>query len=423
MAGMTTQKRTGWTLSIMGMMALCGAAMGGATIVRLETLGGTSSQGFGINDNGVVVGQAATSGDAALHAVMWINGVATDLDPAGTDSAAYAVNNSDQIVGKGDRLGGGSDAMLWDSGTATNLGIDMSAVGSSVAWDINDNGLVVGQGSLGPGFAKGFVWSGPGAGIVAGSIPGYMGGANYGVNNDGTVVGSSFFFGDPDDAHLATLDGHGDYSSVQISPAGFLFAQARAVNNSGVIMGHSGSPMGGPWNACIFNADHDNTIQSLGTLPDLETSEGFDINDQGVMVGWATDDDFVLDAHAWVYADGQMTDLNTLLDPGQTDWIVLLAAEKINNNNDIVGWGIASDGELAGFVMYGVLAPTPCVGDVTGPGGVPDGLVNVDDLNEILSAWGMNVGIGSRLDLANNDGIIDVDDLNALLSNWNATCG
>lgn len=129
MAGMTTQKRTGWTLSIMGMMALCGAAMGGATIVRLETLGGTSSQGFGINDNGVVVGQAATSGDAALHAVMWINGVVTDLDPAGTDSAAYAVNNSDQIVGKGDRLGGGSDAMLWDGGTATNLGIDMSRRG------------------------------------------------------------------------------------------------------------------------------------------------------------------------------------------------------------------------------------------------------------------------------------------------------
>ena len=55
---------------------------------------------------------------------------------------------------------------------------------------------------------------------------------------------------------------------------------------------------------------------------------------------------------------------------------------------------------------------------MTGPGGTPDGVVDVDDLNAILSAWGTSVGMGSPLDLANDDGFIDVDDLNVVLSNW-----
>ncbi len=64
----------------------------------------------------------------------------------------------------------------------------------------------------------------------------------------------------------------------------------------------------------------------------------------------------------------------------------------------------------------------PCPGDVSGPGGVPDGAVNVDDLNAILGSWNSAVGIGSPLDLAGNDGVINVDDLNVLLGNWASAC-
>lgn len=358
MVGSTKKNTAGWTVGVLGLMAVSGTALGGASILRLPTLGGTSSQGFGINDNGWVVGQAATENDAALHAVVWINGVPTDLGAVTGESAAYSINNNNQIVGFSDTGEFARDAMLWHNGGMTNLGDDMNAVGNSVAWDINANGMVVGQGSINPGFAKGFVWSGPGTGISAGTIQGYMGGANYGVNNDGSVVGSSFFFGDPDDAHLAIPDGQGGYTSSQISPQGFLFAQAKAVNNAGVVVGHSATPQGGPWNACIFNLDHDNTVTTLGSLPGYETSEGYDINDLGVIVGTATDDDFVMLNRAWVYMSGQMIDLNTLLDPNQTEWEILLSAEKINNNNDIVGYGLTTDGQLAGFVMYSVPAPS-----------------------------------------------------------------
>ena len=73
--------------------------------------------------------------------------------------------------------------------------------------------------------------------------------------------------------------------------------------------------------------------------------------------------------------------------------------------------------------IQGPAAPTPvCPADVSGPGGLPDGQIDVDDLNAILSAFGVNVGMGSPLDLANDDGIVDVDDLNVILSAWGQPC-
>lgn len=43
-------------------------------------------------------------------------------------------------------------------------------------------------------------------------------------------------------------------------------------------------------------------------------------------------------------------------------------------------------------------------------------MIDVDDLNPLLSSWNVNVGIGSPLDLANDDGIVTVDDLNVVLA-------
>lgn len=59
----------------------------------------------------------------------------------------------------------------------------------------------------------------------------------------------------------------------------------------------------------------------------------------------------------------------------------------------------------------------PLSGDVTA-----DGLVDVDDLNEILSVWNSSVGVGDPRDLAGNDGLITVDDLNVVLGNWGVEC-
>ncbi len=78
-------------------------------------------------------------------------------------------------------------------------------------------------------------------------------------------------------------------------------------------------------------------------------------------------------------------------------------------------------------VVFDVLLPrdpatvTACPGDITGPGGVPDGVVNVDDLNAVLSSWNQKVGACIAPDLT-GDGLVNVDDLNEVLGSWNLVC-
>lgn len=101
------------------------------------------------------------------------------------------------------------------------------------------------------------------------------------------------------------------------------------------------------------------------------------------------------------------------------DGVMYLVAEDAYVDIRFTQWTVGA-GNGGGFAYARAIVPPPpsCPGDVTGPGGTPDGVVDVDDLNAILSAWGTSVGMGSPLDLANDDGFIDVDDLNVVLSNW-----
>lgn len=100
-----------------------------------------------------------------------------------------------------------------------------------------------------------------------------------------------------------------------------------------------------------------------------------------------------------------------------TDQVLVRFTTNDNPNGSVTEAGIDN------FSVAKVVCPTgSCPGDITGPGGTPDGVINVDDLNAILSAWNSNVGIGSPLDVANNDGIVNVDDLNVVLSAWNTNC-
>lgn len=78
-------------------------------------------------------------------------------------------------------------------------------------------------------------------------------------------------------------------------------------------------------------------------------------------------------------------------------------------------------------VVFDVLLPrdpasvNDCPADITGNGGPPDGVVNVDDLNAVLSSWGQNVGPCNAPEVT-GDGVVDVDDLNLVLGSWGMVC-
>ncbi|MBK7404008.1 MAG: DUF3466 family protein [Phycisphaerales bacterium] len=393
-------------MTTLGVILAAGAAAHAGGIEMLPGLGGWGAFAYDINESGVVVGEAYLTGDEISHAVQWTGGQPTDLGGIEGNSAAWAINASGQVVGWSDS-GLVRTALLWENGSWLDLGADMNAAGSSVAWDISDGGLVVGQASLTGGFASGFVWNGPGTGMKAGTVDGFNGGANKGVNESGVTVGHGFFFGDPDRAMMGVPDGKGGYSALDIAPPGYTFSIATAINEGGTIVGFANDGRG-PWNAAIFTLDKNNPVFSLGTLPNLENSEAYDVNDDGVVVGSAWDNDFLLQPRAFVYFDGVLHDLNDFLDAGQTDWTVLMSAEGINNAGDIVGYGLTTGGDVRAFVFSGVI-PTPCAADLNG-----DGVVNTVDYLAFLNLWAAK---DKGADW-NADGVVDTRDVIAFGNDW-----
>lgn len=94
---------------------------------------------FGLNDRGWAVGYTFKSGVGTPHPVLWKNGVATALWSFGV---ARAVNNRGVVVGT-TSFGSPEDACVWENGLTTELP-DIGYSGRSAAYAINDSDLIVG---------------------------------------------------------------------------------------------------------------------------------------------------------------------------------------------------------------------------------------------------------------------------------------
>src|SRR5204862_282670 len=125
----------------------------GGVMRDLGTLGGVSSEGYGINDSGQVVGGSRiTESVYPQHAFLYSAGSLMDLGTVGgTDSSAYALNNNGQVVGNSSTTGdAASDSFLWDS---VNGMRDLNsfvppggALRMQYAEAINDSGQIAGYG-------------------------------------------------------------------------------------------------------------------------------------------------------------------------------------------------------------------------------------------------------------------------------------
>lgn len=386
-------------------------------VVKLSQLAGGQGLANDINNRGEIVGQSMNA-FGVVTAVRWdASGAVSDLGLLDGDTVGWgeAINNNGEIVGYSENEATGlRRGVVWDGrGGIVNMHDAIGSTGPSIPWDINDSGVVSGQASINPGFAKGFVWDQTNPAVVVGS-DGYMGGANYGINSAGELVGSGFFFGDPDDATYVVPDGRGGYESRSISPMGFYFAQARAINDSGLIVGHTtyASNTTG-WNAVIYTGDSEEPVTNLGTLTGLDNSEALAVNNSGMIVGYAWDGTGAgLDPRAWAWVDGTMYDLNELLSE-DADLERLLRATGVNDNGDIVGWARGRGGDLEAFVIKGFTAPEPCVADFNG-----DGSLNFFDVSAFLAAFTEQE---PAADL-NGDRTWNFFDVSAFLNAFNAGC-
>jgi probable HAF family extracellular repeat protein len=190
-----------WTVVLAAILLLAGGTVHATavpiyTLTPLGSLSGGYSSAFGINDNGVVVGQSYNSATGKNEAVVWSSG---GIQSLGFQGVARAVNNSGTVVGEtgiGVVQVANGRAFKWENGVYTDLG-DLGGSFSG-AYDINNSGQITGFAFSDPGpnppnpaihYAHAFLYeNGMMTDLGSVSTPlGYSRG--HGINDAGVVAG------------------------------------------------------------------------------------------------------------------------------------------------------------------------------------------------------------------------------------------
>lgn len=188
----------------------------GSRMISLPTLGGVNGSANEINNSGSIAGTAEnTTPDASCTApqkyefkpVVWNKGKIQAL-PTGNDAegVAISINDSGDVVGVSGSCAPLNPiflfyltikhALLWQNGVATDLG-NLGGEFNTLAHHINNLGQVVGQSDLaGDQTAHAFLWPGPDnkmqdLGTVNDAINDDSFSIGLGINDPGEIVGIS----------------------------------------------------------------------------------------------------------------------------------------------------------------------------------------------------------------------------------------
>ena len=360
-----------FTLSNAGTRAAAPQSYG---ITDLGTLGGRMTFAYGLNDAAQVVGYSTTAFNS--HAFLWQNGQMTDLGTlnlgthTGNASAAYAVNALGTAVGNSPVSNGNPRAAMWRDGKIIDLTPDVAVYESSWASSINDAGRWTGSVQL----EELPPWHGFVADGFARTPIGHLGGGSSfpnDINNAGQVVGSSYtrIVDGVEQGEHAFLWQNGVLTDLGVLPDDAESAAA-AINSFGIIVGSSSRT-----NMATFQETHrpflyDNGSMTAIPVPSVD-AQAADINDSGVVVGTMKASGGLSNNHAWVYQDGVVTNLNSLVVPGSGLHIAF--AYAINNVGQIAGVAVDAQGFSHGVLLTPggsnepppPVVPTMSINDVT----------------------------------------------------------
>lgn len=319
-----------------------------------------------INNLGTIVG--SRKADTGTIGFRWVAG--GTLQDIRDTTTAQAVNESDQVAGNtltGAFLFNGS-LKQWDG---------------YGAYGINELGQISGNKQLknpyratplplDPAIYTPNKWDNPGIATV------YSRGTRQGVyadlytlaniNDQGFAVGERRRYGLSGSSSILTTPSF-DAVTLPVPYGG----TAAAINNENMIVGTTGnsSSTGEYAHAYLYNYNAD-SLTDLGTLNGGLTSSASDINESNQVVGtsWlVTQLTNLYDPtqyHAFLWENGRMNDLNTLI-PVDSGWI-LTTATAINDQGDIVGSGLVN-GQVHGFLLTNgeTLSPIPGTSPVAEP--------------------------------------------------------
>ena len=148
------------------------------------------SLGADVSRRGWVVGRAFFGSHGLPRAALWRGGALTDLGTlGGGTSDAYGVNEAGQVVGSASLPSGFYHPFLWQDGAMVDLGTLGGTVGE--ARDLNEAGHVVGDSSDAGGHTKAFLHDDNGMHNL-GALPGGLFSYAHAINDAGQVVGGSY---------------------------------------------------------------------------------------------------------------------------------------------------------------------------------------------------------------------------------------
>ncbi|WP_455203199.1 choice-of-anchor Q domain-containing protein [Kaarinaea lacus] len=200
----------------------------------MRTLGWEYGKTLDINSQGHAVGHGRSVdwnialGDYFIHGFLWLsNDERVEFGEYGQSSKAFALNNSDQVVGE-ITTDGSTQAFFWENGVLTTLG--HFGGGSSTAVDINNAGQVVGSATNSAGQWRAFMWEG-GFLYELEASPDTINSRALAINDSGLIVGEM------DGRAVAWKGGQlFDLSDYVDASYGLVLTKAVAVNNKSQIV-------------------------------------------------------------------------------------------------------------------------------------------------------------------------------------------
>jgi len=310
------------------------------TVTDLGTLGGSSSFALAINAAGVVTGESddgvpigpGYKGDYS-RAFIFRKGMPT-MQPIGPSPSGIG-----QAINAGNEIVGGN--FVYKNGVTSHPG------GSSVSFTgVNNSGEICGTiavpeaGTLGNTNAMLFR-----NGVITNL--GTLGGPNslaLGLNNKGQIVGYFTLPSDYNNFHAFLWQNGRMFDIGTLGPASDAlnyYSQATAINDHGQIVGYS-LTTSGLIDAFLWQ---NGVMRDLGVVPGINDPDrsisASAINNRGEIVGSQNNSSGVqsfIPNVAFLYTGGQMYNLNLLLVPSETNWVIAYA-NGINDSGQIAATG------------------------------------------------------------------------------------
>jgi hypothetical protein len=248
-----------------------------------------------------------------------------------SDTYAYAINNSGEIVGY--YTGGGCSQSSCGFADAKNkfTTIECATENATDAFDISNKAEVVGAYAYING-VNGFIWEGNGSCFSLNPDSSSLAEA-WGVNDSGDVVG---FYLDSASNFLGFLYKNSNYTNI--SCPGWSSTRAFGINDAGVIVGDVSNSTSGPFSAFVYKSGKC-TVFNFSKNTASTSARG--INKKNQVSGWQTP---TSGATTGFVKTGKK--FATLSYPSSLGTL----AYHLNDKGQVAGWYEDSAGAFHGFV-------------------------------------------------------------------------